>query len=74
MTYATIDQMQQMEFGVTGNVVTISGCRFELLVSQDGALFGWAALSDDANGNMVDWDRVSEDEASTLGLLLARTA
>ncbi len=64
--YATLEQMQDMEFG-SGNVVTIQGVRFERL--SNGELFGWAARNEDADGNMVDWDRVSENEAQTLGLI-----
>jgi hypothetical protein len=66
-TYATLEQMQQMEFGVTGAERTIDGVAFELLIGDNG-LFGWAAKHADSDGNMVDWDRVSEDEAKQLGL------
>jgi hypothetical protein len=65
--YATLEEMQQMEFGVTNDVRTINGVRFERL-EKDG-LYGWAALSDDEKGEMVSWDRVSESEAKELGLV-----
>jgi hypothetical protein len=64
--YATLEQMQNMEFG-NGNVVTIQGVMFERLSS--GELFGWAARNNDVDGNMIDWDHVSEEEAKTLGLI-----
>ena len=66
--YATLEQMQDMELGVTGVDRIINDCRFELMVGDDG-LYGWAALHIDANGDVCDWDRVSEDEARELGLL-----
>jgi hypothetical protein len=68
MPYATLEQMQDMELGVTGETVIIRGVHFERMVGDDG-LFGWAALHIDANGDAVDWDRVSEEEAHELGLL-----
>ncbi len=69
MTYATLDQMQDMEFGVTGDNRLINGTHFERLIHRDDpSLYGWAARYDDANGDMIDWDRVSEEEASELGL------
>ncbi len=64
--YATLEQMQDMEFG-NGNVVTIQGVKFERL--EANGVFGWAARNEDADGNMVDWDRVSEDDARNMGLI-----
>jgi len=67
MTYATLHQMQDMEFGVTGIQRRIDGQLYELL--QDGECFGWAAVYEDDNGDPVDWDRISESEARGLGLV-----
>jgi hypothetical protein len=65
--YATLSQMQDMEFGVTGIQRRINEQLYELL--QVGELYGWAAVYEDDNGNPVDWDRVSEVEARELGLI-----
>lgn len=65
--YATLDQMQNMEFGVTGMIKIIDGEMFELLTGNNG-LYGWAHRYNDAEGNMIDWDRVPEAEAKKLGL------
>ena len=66
MAYATLRQMQDMEFGVTGIQRRIDEQLYELL--QDGECYGWAAVYEDDNGNPVDWDRISEVEAKQLGL------
>ena len=66
--YATLEQMQQMEFGVTGITRKIEDSTFELL-EGDGGLHGWAQTYLDDNGNVADWDRVPEGEARTLGLI-----
>ena len=65
--YATLDQMQQMEFGVTGMTRKIGDATFERLEGDRG-LYGWAQTYLDDNGYIIDWDRVSEYEACKLGL------
>jgi hypothetical protein len=60
--------MQEMEFGVTGIRRTLSdGTVCELLT--DGEREGWAALSLDTDGSILDWDGIYEDEARELGLI-----
>ena len=67
LTYASIDEAQQMEFGVTGTTRKIDGETFELLEGDDGK-FAWAQHINDEKGEMIDWDYVSHNEAIKLGL------
>lgn len=60
--YATLEQMQNMEFGGVGYVVVKDGIEYEYLEDAEGEYYGWAAkhgVGQDWNG---DWDRVAEED------------
>lgn len=64
--YATLEEMQKMEFGTHGQKV-IGDDLFEL-VSDGSGCEGWAVIYTDDQGNMIDWDRLPEADAIKLGL------
>lgn len=67
MRYATIEEAQKMEFGVTGETRVIDGDTYEKLVDDES--YAWACKYLDDNGDMVDWDYLTESWAKELGLI-----
>ncbi len=68
MKYATLEQMQDMEFGCTGRYATVDGYEYEMLVDRDGEFYGWANKHIDVNGEWTgDWDRVPEEDLNMIG-------
>lgn len=76
--YATLEEAQKMDLGVTGRLVeTGNGCLAELLAGHDTEgrpIIAWVDLHLDANGERTgDWDLISKKDAYELGLIpLAR--
>ena len=72
-SYATLEQMQQMMFGCSGHQRNCLDAdaphdAFELLVDDVNGLAGWARRYNDADGALLDWDRLSYAEALKVGL------
>lgn len=68
--YATLEEMQGMEFGVHGSrVIKVNGVNLEVEYLGNSNVGGWAAVFRDEAGNMVDWDRLDVAEAREFGLI-----